>query len=374
MKKWDVLAVGAGISGATLAERYAGMGKKVLVLEKRNHIGGNCYDYIDENGILISKYGAHLFHTNDEEVWEYVNRFSNWYKWEHKVLAKVDNQLVPIPVNMDTVNQIFNLNLSSEKEMENWLETNRVPIKNPKNGEEAVLSKVGEILYEKMFKYYTKKQWDKYPDELHASVLNRIPVRTNRDDRYFSDTYQALPEKGYTKIFEKMLNHPNIEVRLNTDFFDVREALPEFEKIFYTGPIDQFFDFKHKLKGELEYRSIRFEFETLNQEYFQNNSVINYPSPEVEFTRIIEYKHFGNQVSEKTTIVREYSTDEGEPYYPVLNDRNLELFELYKKEAEKHPDIHFVGRLANYKYFNMDQAFKNALNLFHALEGKKIAV
>lgn len=371
MKKWDVLAVGAGISGATLAERYAEMGKKVLVLEKRNHIGGNCYDYIDENGILISKYGAHLFHTNDEEVWKYVNRFSNWYPWEHKVLAKVDNQLVPIPVNMDTVNRIFNLHLSNEKEMEAWLEANRVPIKNPKDGREAVLSKIGEVLYEKMFKHYTKKQWDKFPEELNASVLNRIPVRTNRDDRYFSDKYQALPEKGYTKIFEKMLSHPNIEVRLNTDYFDVRDSLPEFEKIFYTGPIDKFFDFKHKVKGDLEYRSIHFEFETLDQEYFQNNSVINYPGPEVAFTRIIEYKHFGNQKTKKTTIVREYSTDEGEPYYPVLNEKNLKLYKLYQAEAENHPDIHFVGRLANYKYFNMDQAFKNALHLFHTLERKK---
>lgn len=371
MKKWDILAVGAGISGATLAERYAEMGKKVLILEKRDHIGGNCYDYIDENGILVSKYGAHLFHTQHEEVWKYVNRFSKWYPWEHKVLAKVDHQLVPIPVNMDTVNRIFNLNLSSEKEMEQWLETNRVPIKNPKDGREAVLSKIGEVLYEKMFKHYTKKQWDKYPEELDASVLNRIPVRTNRDDRYFSDKYQALPEKGYTKIFEKMLDHPNIEVRLQVDYFDVRESLPEFEKIFYTGPIDQFFDFKHKVKGDLEYRSIRFESETLEQEYFQNNSVINYPGPEVDFTRIIEYKHFGNQISDKTTIVREYSTDEGEPYYPVLNEKNLKLFKLYQAEAENHPDIHFVGRLANYKYFNMDQAFKNALDLFHSLENKK---
>lgn len=371
MKKWDILAVGAGISGATLAERYAEMGKKVLILEKRDHIGGNCYDYIDENGILVSKYGAHLFHTQHEEVWKYVNRFSKWYPWEHKVLAKVDHQLVPIPVNMDTVNRIFNLNLSSEKEMEQWLETNRVPIKNPKDGREAVLSKIGEVLYEKMFKHYTKKQWDKYPEELDALVLNRIPVRTNRDDRYFSDKYQALPEKGYTKIFEKMLDHPNIEVRLQMDYFDVRESLPEFEKIFYTGPIDQFFDFKHKVKGDLEYRSIRFESETLEQEYFQNNSVINYPGPEVDFTRIIEYKHFGNQISDKTTIVREYSTDEGEPYYPVLNEKNLKLFKLYQAEAENHPDIHFVGRLANYKYFNMDQAFKNALDLFHSLENKK---
>src|SRR5699024_9596296 len=217
---------------------------------KRNHIGGNCYDYIDENGILISKYGAHLFHTNDEEVWEYVNRFSNWYKWEHKVLARVGNQLVPIPVNINTVNRIFNLNLTTEKEMKMWLDLNRIPFENPKDGKETVLNKIGKDLYEKMFKYYTKKQWDKYPEELNASVLDRIPVRLNKDDRYFTDKYQALPENGYTKIFEKMLAHKNIEVQLNTDYFEVRNSLPEFEKIFYTGPIDQFFDFKYSIKSQ----------------------------------------------------------------------------------------------------------------------------
>src|SRR5690625_1639502 len=367
---WDILIIGTGISGSVLAERYASQGKKILMLEKRDHIGGNCYDYTDENGILISKYGAHLFHTNDEEVWEYVNRFSEWFPWEHKVLAKVGNQFVPIPVNMDTVNKIFGLNLSSEKEMKQWLELNRIPYKNPKNGKEAVLNKIGVDLYEKMFKYYTKKQWDKFPEELNASVLERIPVRTNQDDRYFSDKYQALPKNEYTKIFENMLKHRNIEVRLDTDYFDIRQTLPEFEKTFYTGPIDQFFDFKHSIKEKLEYRSIRFEMETLDQEYFQNNSVINYPGPEVDFTRIVEYKHFGNQTSEKTTIVREYSTDEGEPYYPVLNEKNLRLYGLYQKEAEKHPNIHFVGRLANYKYFNMDEAFKNALELYYSLEEK----
>jgi len=371
MKK-DILIIGAGISGSVLAERYANQGKNVLILEKRNHIGGNCYDYIDENGILISKYGAHLFHTNDEEVWEYVNRFSNWYKWEHKVLARVGNQLVPIPVNINTVNRIFNLNLTTEKEMKMWLDLNRIPFENPKDGKETVLNKIGKDLYEKMFKYYTKKQWDKYPEELNASVLDRIPVRLNKDDRYFTDKYQALPENGYTKIFEKMLAHKNIEVQLNTDYFEVRNSLPEFEKIFYTGPIDQFFDFKYSIKSQLEYRSIRFEIQTLNQRYFQNNSVINYPGPEVDFTRIIEYKHFGNQISDKTTIVKEYSTADGEPYYPVLNEKNLKIYKLYQQEAEKHPDIHFVGRLANYKYFNMDEAFKNALNLFYSLQTKTL--
>lgn len=368
----DILIIGAGISGSVLAERYANSGKKVLVLEKRDHIAGNCYDYIDQNRILVSKYGAHLFHTNFEEVWEYVNRFSKWYPWEHKVLAKVDGQLVNIPINITTVNQIFGLNIQNEEEMKGWLEANRIQIENPSNGKEAVISKVGTVLYEKMFRHYTKKQWDKYPEELDASVLNRIPVRTNTDERYFSDKYQALPLGGYTQLFENLLDHPNIEVRLNTDYFDVKETIGGFEQIFYTGPIDRFFSFKHSLEQQLEYRSINFVSETIDKEFFQENSVVNYPGMEVAFTRIIEYKHFGNQKSEKTTIVKEYTTDEGEPYYPVLNDKNRAIYNKYKLEAEKHPQIHFVGRLANYKYFNMDEAFKNALDLFETLETKKI--
>lgn len=369
--KHNILIIGAGISGSVLAERYAKKGKTVLVLEKRDHIAGNCYDYIDENGILVSKYGAHLFHTNYEEVWSYVNQFSEWYPWEHKVVAKVDEHTVPIPVNMTTVNTLFNLDLKNESEMAQWLEDNRIAIDDPENGREAVLNKVGPILYEKMFRHYTKKQWDKYPEELDASVLNRIPVRTNTDDRYFSDKYQALPKHGYTRIFINLLDHPNITIKLNTDYFDVKDQFSTFEKIFYTGPIDRFFEFKHSLNDQLEYRSINFVSETVNKPYFQENSVVNYPGVEVEFTRIIEYKHFGNQQSEKTTIVREYTTDEGEPYYPVLNKKNQEIYNKYKEEAAKHPNIHFVGRLANYKYFNMDQAFKNALDLFHELEEKK---
>lgn len=364
MKHKDIVIVGAGISGAVLAERYASIGKSVLIIEKRNHIGGNCYDYIDDNGILVSKYGAHLFHTNFEEVWEYVNRFSEWYDWEHKVLARVDDKTVPIPVNITTVNTLFGTNIQTEQEMKEWLDANRLPIEEPKNGEEAVLNKVGEVLYEKMFKHYTKKQWDKFPSELDASVLNRIPVRFNYDDRYFSDKYQALPKEGYTALFANLLDHPNIEVLLETDYFDVKDQLTGYDKLFYTGPIDRFFTFEEKL----EYRSINFHYETVDQEYFQENSVINYPGMEVGFTRIVEFKHFGNQKSEKTTIAKEYTVDQGEPYYPVPNPRNQEIYQKYRTEAEKLTDVHFVGRLANYKYFNMDQAFKNALDLFEELQ------
>jgi UDP-galactopyranose mutase len=367
-KVYDIVIIGAGISGSVLAERYASSGKKVLIIEKRDHIGGNCYDFIDENGILVSKYGAHLFHTNEEDVWQYVNRFAKWYPWEHKVIAQVDGQLVPIPVNITTVNKLFNQNIQTEEEMQEWLEKNRPDIQNPSNGEEAALSKVGPVLYEKMFKHYTKKQWDKYPDELDASVLNRIPVRTNFDDRYFTDKYQALPTGGYTKMFENILSHPNIHVMLNTDYFDIKDSVKGYEKLFYTGPIDAFFHFKHSLKEKLEYRSINFVVETVDMEYFQENSVVNYPGTEVDYTRIIEYKHFGNQKSDKTTIVKEYTVADGDPYYPVPNEKNQRIYEKYKKEADKLTDIYFVGRLANYKYFNMDQAFKNTLDLFKELQ------
>lgn len=368
MKNIDILIIGAGISGAVLAERYASIGKKVLIIEKRNHIAGNCYDYIDQNQILVSKYGAHLFHTNEEAVWEYVNRFSDWYLWEHKVIARVDDKTVPIPVNITTVNELFDINISTEEEMQIWLEENRTPIEKPANGEEAVLNRVGSVLYEKMFKHYTKKQWDKYPAELDASVLERIPVRNNYDDRYFSDIHQALPKGGYTQLFENILSHPNIEVLLETDYFDVKDDYKNYEKLFYTGPVDRFFEFKHSLLEKLEYRSINFVSETIDAEFYQENSVVNYPGTEVDFTRIIEYKHFGNQISDKTTVVKEFTVDEGEPYYPVPNPRNQEIYARYKTEADKLIDVHFVGRLANYKYFNMDQAFKNALDLFDKLE------
>lgn len=365
--QYDIVIIGAGISGAVLAERYASKDYKVLVIEKRDHIAGNCYDYIDENGILVSKYGAHLFHTNDEDVWQYVNRFSEWYKWEHKVVASVDGELVPVPVNITTVNTLFGAGLKTERDMKKWLKENTISYRDPKNGKEAALARVGPVLYKKIFENYTFKQWAKYPEELDASVLNRIPVRTNYDDRYFSDKYQALPKGGYTKMFERILNHPNITVQLNTDYFDVKDKIEGYTKLFYTGPIDRFFDFKYSGKHNLEYRSIQFVIETKEVEYFQPNSVVNYPGKEVGFTRIVEYKHFGNQKSAKTTIVKEFTVDSGDPYYPVPNARNQAIYEQYRKAAEDLPDVYFVGRLANYKYFNMDEAFKNALQVFHRL-------
>jgi UDP-galactopyranose mutase len=362
--KYDIIVAGAGISGATLAERFATVcHKKVLVIEKRDHIGGNCYDYVDEAGVLVSKYGAHIFHTNYEDVWEYVGKFTDWFPYVHKVVSVVDGKIVPVPVNITTVNLLFGLSIQSEEEMKLWLQKQIVPMQSPQNSEESALSRVGPALYEKMFKLYTQKQWDVSPKELDASVLDRIPVRTNFDDRYFTDEHQGMPKEGYTKLFEKMLNHPNITLKLNTDYFTLQKELPKEAPLFFTGPIDGFFGYKFGEK--LQYRSIRFVFESFTREFYQDHAVINYPNDH-EYTRIVEYKHLTGQNCANTTISKEYPTWDGEPYYPVPSKRNREVYDAYQKEAltieAKH--TYFVGRLANYKYFNMDQAFKNALDLF----------
>lgn len=363
---YDIVVVGAGISGATIAEHYARvLNKKVLVIEKRDHVGGNCYDFHDEAGVLVSKYGAHLFHTNNEEVWKYVQEFSAWKPYVHTVLSSVDGILVPVPVNITTVNLLFNLHIQTEEEMKEWLATQIVPIDKPANSEELALSRVGKALYEKLFKNYTIKQWNTDPKNLDASVIGRIPIRTDFDPRYFSDKYQAMPAEGFTKVFEKMLSHPNITVRLSTDYLKIKDDIKDFEKLFFTGPIDQYFQEK---SGKLGYRSLRFEFETFDYPYYQINSVINYPNDE-EYTRILEFKHIFGQAHPKTTIAKEYSASDGEPYYPILSKENLALYEEYKKEAELETKkgVYFVGRLANYKYINMDQAFANALNLFYQI-------
>ncbi|MDP2637677.1 MAG: UDP-galactopyranose mutase [Candidatus Levybacteria bacterium] len=363
-----IVIVGAGLSGAVLAERYADkLGKDVLVIEKRNHVAGNCYDYYNEHGLLVAKYGAHIFHTSYEDVWKYVNRFSKWRSYKHKVLCRVDDKLVPVPVNIVTVNKLFNLKLANEEEMGAWLNDNTEKIDNPKNSKEVALSRVGKELYEKMFKNYTKKQWDKWPSELEASVLERIPVRMNFNYRYFNDKYEGIPVDGYTRLVENMLDNPRITVKLSTNYFKIKSSIGDFEKMFYTGPIDRFFDHKY---DKLEYRSLRFEFETYNQEYFQKSAVINYPSSNVLYTRIVEYKRLYNQKHTKTTISKEYSIADGEPFYPVPNNKNKNIFNKYKKEAKKMKDIFFVGRLANYRYFNMDQAIKNAFDLFRNIEEK----
>jgi len=358
-----IIIVGAGLSGAVIAERCATvLGKKVIVIDKRPHIAGNCYDYINDDGIMISKYGAHIFHTNDEEVWQYVHRFSDWNSYEHKVLSNVNGTLVPIPINITTVNTLLNLHIETPKQMQQWVESQLPHDLSVHNSEDSALARFGNRkLYELLFKEYTYKQWSLWPKELDASVLERIPIRYDFNDRYFTDTYEGIPRNGYTALVEKMLSHPLIEVRLDTDFFAVKESLEPYQNIVYTGPIDRFFDNRFE---KLEYRSLRFEFETIDTPSYQSVAVVNYPSLEQSFTRIVEFKKLYGGQSEKTTIAREYPTWEGEPYYPVPTDENRRRYETYKAFAEQSDEVLFVGRLANYKYFNMDQAIRNALDAF----------
>jgi len=366
MDSYDILVVGCGLSGIVIAERFANeLNKKVLIIDKRSHIGGNVYDYVDGyTNILMNMYGAHLFHTNNDRVWEYVNRFSKWVRWDHEVVANVDNKLVSIPVNITTVNSLCGENIQTSYEMNAWLQKTQVKYDTISNSEEMAKSRVGELLYEKLIRSYTYKQWEKYPEELDASVLARIPVRNDFDTRYFNDKYQALPENGYTAFVKNIVNNPNITVKLNTDYFEFVKGLDLSSKpVIYTGPIDSFYAGKGLEK--LEYRSINFVIEKhADVNYYQPNSVVNYPGADVPYTRIVEYKHFLNQKSPDTVIVKEYTTDSGEPYYPVPNKKNMDLYEKYKQLAVEEKGVHFLGRLANYKYFNMDTAILNALEYF----------
>ena len=363
------LIVGCGLSGATIAERIANvLNEKVMIIDKRPHIGGNCYDYIEtQTNIRVNKYGAHLFHTNNKRVWDYVNKFSEWVRWEHKVLSKVDGKFVSIPVNITTVNELCGENLQTTEEMNQWLEKNQIKYDKIENSEQMAKSRIGEKLYDKLVKNYTYKQWNKYPEELNPSVLARIPIRNDFDTRYFSDKYQALPKEGYTNWIKNMITHENILYLVNTSYDEIKQTkyMDGITHVIFTGPIDEYF--KDSGLEKLEYRSIDFgEYIYKYMNFFQPNSVVNYPNEE-QFTRIVEYKHFLNQQSPHTIIVTEKPKDEGDPYYPVPNKRNLELYEKYKELAknEEKKNVYFLGRLANYKYFNMDAAIENALDFFN---------
>eukprot|EP00754_Rhynchopus_humris_P028878 Rhum_TRINITY_DN15182_c0_g1::Rhum_TRINITY_DN15182_c0_g1_i3::g.142031::m.142031/K01854/glf; UDP-galactopyranose mutase len=359
-----------------------------VVIDKRDHIGGNVYDYLHEDtGIRVSQYGAHLFHTQFDRVWDYVKQYSTWMPFDHRVVGRVADkddvdQLVPIPPTQETVNALFGENIQSEEEMQAWYDKVRVANEEPKNGKEAALSRVGPGLYEKIFRHYTKKQWDKYPEGLDPSVLIRLPCRTTTDDRYFSDKYQALPLRGYTRIFENILLtgacKEKVQLRLNCDFFEKRRnnELPEHDLIIYTGPIDAYYADQGLPK--LEYRTVVFEtqFEEKPEGGFiQEPLACNYPGPDVPWTRIVEYKHTPNQPEpvkngevKGSIIYKEFSSAEGDPYYPVPNPANRELYEKYQALAEKEEGVAFVGRLASYKYFNMDQAILNAMDIYENMK------
>ncbi|PSF37258.1 UDP-galactopyranose mutase [Aphanothece hegewaldii CCALA 016] len=362
---FDYLVVGAGFSGSVIAERLASQsGKKVLIVDKRNHIGGNAYDHYDEHGVLVHKYGPHIFHTNCREVFDYLSQFTQWRSYEHRVLASVDGQLVPIPINLDTINKLYGMNLNSF-EVEEFFKSVAEPRDVIRTSEDVVISKVGQKLYEKFFRNYTRKQWGLDPSELDKSVIARIPTRTNRDDRYFTDSYQAMPLHGFTRMFEKMLNHPNIKVMLNTDYREIEKGIPCREMV-YTGPVDEYFDYRF---GQLPYRSLEFKHETHNTSVFQSAPVVNYPNDHL-YTRITEFKYLTGQEHAKTSIVYEFPQAEGDPYYPIPRPENQEIYKKYRELAEATPKIHFVGRLATYKYLNMDQCIAQALAIYKQMSVK----
>ncbi|MDB6171474.1 MAG: glf, UDP-galactopyranose mutase [Chthoniobacteraceae bacterium] len=356
---FDYLIVGAGFAGSVLAERLArGSGKRVLVVDKRSHIGGNAYDHHDAAGVLVHRYGPHIFHTNSSEVFDYLSQFTTWRNYEHRVLASVDGQLVPMPINLDTINMLYGMKLNS-REAEAFLEALAEPRESIRTSEDAVISKIGKELYVKFFRGYTRKQWGIDPSELDAAVAARVPVRTNRDDRYFTDSYQSMPRHGFTRMFENMLDHKNIHLLLQTDYRDIVDVIP-FDKMIYTGPVDEFFDCRF---GKLPYRSLEFLHETHDLERFQAAAVVNYPN-EHAFTRITEFKYLTGQTHPKTSVVYEFPQAAGDPYYPIPRPENAALYGQYQALAKATPDVHFVGRLATYRYYNMDQVVAQALTTY----------
>jgi UDP-galactopyranose mutase len=356
---FDYLIVGAGFAGSVLAERLARvMDKTVLLIDKRPHIGGNAFDHYNDHGVLVHKYGPHIFHTSSREIFEYLSQFTEWRPYEHQVLASVDGQLLPIPINLDTLNKLYGLNLNSF-EAEQFLQSVAEKKDRIATSEDVVVNRVGRELYEKFFRNYTRKQWGMDPSELDAAVTARVPVRVNRDARYFTDAYQAMPLHGFTRMFENMLDHPNIKIMLNADFTEVKQMIP-YKHLIYTGPIDEFFDFEF---GKLPYRSLQFKHETLNRQQFQAAPVVNYPNEHL-YTRITEFKYLTGQEHPKTSIVYEFPQAEGDPYYPIPKPQNQDIYAKYKALADATPGVHFVGRLATYKYYNMDQVTGQALATF----------
>lgn len=364
---FDYIIVGAGFAGSVLAERLASVAnKKILLVEQRDHIGGNAYDYYNNHGILVHKYGPHIFHTNCRRVFDYLSHFTPWRPYEHRVLASVDGQLVPLPINLNTINTLYGLNLNCDQLAE-FYNSKAVKVDRVKTSEDVVMSKVGKELYEKFFKGYTRKQWDLDPSELDASVTSRVPTRTNKDDRYFTDTFQAMPLHGYTRMFRNMLSHPNIKILLNTDYKEVMDIIP-YQRLIYTGPIDSFFNFCY---GRLPYRSIEFKFDTIDKEVFQPTGTINFPN-EHAYTRITEFKYLTGQQHAKTSIVYEYPKADGDPYYPIPRPENAEIYKKYQQLADTMTNTYFTGRLGTYKYYNMDQVIAQSLTLFEKINQSKI--
>ena len=369
-KRYDYLVVGAGFAGSVLAERLASQhDAHVLVIDKRPHVAGNAYDHLDEAGVLIHQYGPHIFHTNSDDIVDYLSKFTRWRPYEHRVLASVRGQLVPIPINRTTLNRLFDLALQTDEEAAEYLASRAEPVADVRTSEDVVVSAVGRELYELFFQGYTRKQWGLDPSQLDKSVTARVPTRTSTDDRYFSDKHNIMPADGYTAMFNAMLDHPNIDVLLSTDYRDVQEEVVA-DHIVFTGPVDEFFGFRY---GKLPYRSLRFEHQVKDVEQYQPVAVVNYPDPKLPYTRVTEYKHLTGQRHPRTSITFEYPSAEGDPYYPIPRPENQALFKKYEALALATPNVTFVGRLATYRYYNMDQVVGQALATFRRLDAKRKA-
>jgi UDP-galactopyranose mutase len=359
----DHLVVGGGFAGCVLAERLASqLGRRVLIIDRRDHIGGNAYDCLDDAGILMHRYGPHIFHTNSEKVLDYLSQFTEWRPYEHRVLAEVDGQQLPIPINLTTLNKLYSLQMDSHTAAA-FLAARATPMTEIRSSRDVVVSQVGEELYRKFFEGYTRKQWGRDAGELDRSVTSRVPTRTDTDDRYFQDRYQCMPRHGYTHMFERMIDHPNIAFLPSTAYAEIRDVIPH-DHLIYSGPVDEYFDFRY---GKLPYRSLRFEHSTLDMPMLQQVAVVNYPSQDVPYTRITEYKHLTGQRHPRTSITREFPTDMGDPYYPIPAPENAALYRRYEELAEQTPGVAFTGRLGTYRYYNMDQVVAQSLALFARL-------
>jgi UDP-galactopyranose mutase len=364
---FDYLIVGAGFSGSVMAERLASAGFRVCVSDRRAHVGGNAHDHFDDHGVLVHKYGPHIFHTNSTRIFRYLSRFTDWRPYEHRVVAHVDGRELPFPINIDTVNALYGMSLT-KSDIAEFYARQAVPIASVRSFEDAVVSQIGRGLYETFIRNYTRKQWGLDPAEIDASVAARIPARTDHDDRYFTDRYQAMPLHGYTRLFQRMLAHKNITLLLQADYRDLRHTLAA-RSVIYTGPIDEYFEHYY---GPLPYRSLHFEFQTVAAERVQSVAVVNHPNQHA-YTRVTEFKHLTGQEHAKTTLVYEYPCAEGDPYYPIPRAENMQLYQKYKALADAIPNVHFLGRLGSYKYYNMDQCVGQALAMFERLSGKSLS-
>jgi UDP-galactopyranose mutase len=367
--RYDVLIVGAGYAGSIMAERLATQrDRRVLVIDRRDHIAGNAFDYFDQHGVLVHKFGPHIFHTNSEKVVDYLSQFTDWRPYEHRVLARVDEKLVPMPINRTTINQLYDLGLTTDEEVAEFLAGRAEQIDYIRTSEDVVVAKVGRELYEKFFRGYTRKQWQRDPSELHSSVCARIPIRTNEDDRYFTDDFQNMPKDGYTAMFERILDHPLIDVALQTDYYEIRDEV-EYDHLVFTGPIDGFLGFRF---GALPYRSLEFELrneQTPDGGYLLPATSVNEPREDVPYTRTTEFRWMtGQERHPSSTVAVEYPRTEGDPYYPIPNDETRALYKKYEALAAELPDVTFVGRLARYQYLNMDQVVGQALATFEKLD------